>query len=128
MHLTLFYDSRCPLCQREIAALKARDALHRIRFVDLHHPDTEARYPELDLAHANAVLHGRLADGTWITGLDVTHKAWSLVGKGHLTAPLRWQPVRPLTDAAYRLFARHRHRLSYWLTGERRCDACHVRR
>ncbi|MBY5920785.1 thiol-disulfide oxidoreductase DCC family protein [Ferrimonas balearica] len=126
MHLTLFYDSHCPLCRREIDALRARDPLGRIRYVDLHDPKLTEQFPELDPTQAMAILHGRLADGTWLTGLDVTHQAWKLVGLGYLTAPLRWRPVRPVTDAAYRVFARHRHRLSYWLTGQRHCDRCHV--
>ncbi|MBY6095557.1 thiol-disulfide oxidoreductase DCC family protein [Ferrimonas balearica] len=124
MYLTLFFDGQCPLCRREIEALKARDALHQIRFEDLNHPDIAERHPELDLTLAHRVLHGQRSDGTWLTGLDVTHAAWSLVGRGHWTAPLRWRPVKPIADLAYRFFARHRHRLSYLLTGEQRCEVC----
>ncbi|MBY6185111.1 DUF393 domain-containing protein [Marinobacter hydrocarbonoclasticus] len=124
MQLTLFYDSQCPLCRQEIQALRQRDPLNRLRFEDLHATDLQQRYPDIDLPRAHAVLHGLTQDGRWLTGLDVTHAAWSLVGLGHLTAPLRWRPVRPFADLAYRLFARYRRPLGRWFAGNNGCDVC----
>ena len=85
-------------------------------------PDFPERYPDLNLDDLNARIHGQLEDGTMITGLDVTHKAWSLVGVGWLYAPLRWPVIRWFADRFYIFFAKHRYRISYWLTGKERCE------
>ena len=67
-------------------------------------------------------IHGRLPDGTWITGVEVFRRLYGAVGFRWLVAVSRWPGVRPALDAAYRLFARHR----LHLTG--RCtDQCRIR-
>ena len=106
--------------------LSQLDRHRHLRLVDLHQPHFVRDYPHIDRDAAMAVLHGELPDGSLLTGLDASHRAWSLVGRGWLTAPLRWPLARPLADACYRLFARHRYRVSLWLTGRARCggDQC----
>ncbi|MBY5991195.1 thiol-disulfide oxidoreductase DCC family protein [Ferrimonas balearica] len=126
MRLTLFYDSRCPLCVREMKALKSKDVFDRIRLEDLHQPDFSARFPDLNVERVQAIFHGLRDDGQWFYGLDATHQAWSLVGRGWLTAPLRWAPLRPMTDRAYLWFARHRGRIGHWFgdPGDIDCERC----
>jgi len=70
------------------------------------------------------ILQGRLATGEYIEGLDVTHKAWSLVGKGYLTFMLRLPILRLFFDIVYRTFARHRYRISEIVTGKPVCASC----
>jgi predicted DCC family thiol-disulfide oxidoreductase YuxK len=122
MAFILFYDGLCPLCEKEVSHLLKRDKEKRIQFEDISLPDFSERYPELNLDDLNARIHGQLEDGTMITGLDVTHKAWSLVGVGWLYAPLRWPVIRWFADHFYLFFAKHRYRISYWLTGKERCE------
>lgn len=61
--VTVWYDSQCPLCRREIAWLKRLDHRERIAFVDL---ETAASCP-VDrgamLARLHAVEDGRLYAG-----------------------------------------------------------------
>ncbi|TQV78938.1 DUF393 domain-containing protein [Exilibacterium tricleocarpae] len=102
--------------------LSELDHQRRIRLVDLHEPQFERDYPHIDRNAALAALHGELPDGQVLKGLDTSHRAWSLVGRGWLTAPLRWPLLRLVADGCYRLFARHRYRISLWLTGRARCD------
>jgi len=88
MAFMLFYDGLCPLCEKEMTHLIKRDKDKKIIFEDISLPDFPPRYPNLCLEELNARIHGQLDDGTMITGLDVTHKAWSLVGVTWLYAPL----------------------------------------
>ncbi|MEX2470084.1 MAG: DUF393 domain-containing protein, partial [Pseudohongiellaceae bacterium] len=117
-------DGHCPLCVAEMRQLARLDTHARLRFEDIKAIDFGVRYPEIDTAAVDAVLHGRFADGTLIFGLDVTRWAWSCVGRKPWLALLRWPLIRPLADRVYRLFARHRYRISGLLTGQRRCDSC----
>ncbi|ART63350.1 thiol-disulfide oxidoreductase DCC family protein [Kushneria marisflavi] len=121
--LTLFYDGNCPLCVNEINHLKRLDQGRRIEFENIHAEDFTSRYPDVDREEASAILLGDV-HGQRIRGLDVTHRAWSLVGRGWLTAPLRWPLIRPIADRVYLWFAPRRYRISGWLTGRQRCNTC----
>ncbi|GAB3090907.1 DUF393 domain-containing protein [Aestuariicella hydrocarbonica] len=121
--LTLFYDSRCPLCALEMQALAARDTQQKLQLVDIWQPGFADRYPAIDPAAANRLLHALDERGNLLLGLDVTARAWSLVGITRYNW-LRWPLIKPVADVGYRLFARHRYSLSRLLTGKARlCDS-----
>lgn len=122
MRLTLFYDSQCPLCAAEINQLGAFDRDGRLRFVDLHGADFSQRYPHIDTAAANRILHAQLDSGEMLYGLDVTCRAWTMVGKHKWLAILRWPVLRHIADVIYLFFARYRNGISWLLTGQRRCN------
>jgi predicted DCC family thiol-disulfide oxidoreductase YuxK len=122
--LTIFIDGGCPLCAMEMRHLQKKDRRNAIEIIDLNNQTACSEYPQLDSQKAMSVLHGRLSNGEWITGLDVTHKAWSIVGYGRFTAFLRWRWLRPITDRAYLFFAKNRHTLSKWFTGQSRIETC----
>ncbi|MBQ4811403.1 DUF393 domain-containing protein [Pseudoalteromonas luteoviolacea] len=119
--LTIFYDGTCPLCVKEMNALTKRDTHKHINTVDIY-SDEFSRYENIDPDKANTILHAIDKEGNLILGLDVTHKAWQLVGMGWLYAPLRWPVIKPVADQLYLLFAKNRYRISYWLTGKSRCE------
>jgi len=125
--LTIFYDGYCPLCLFEMRKLKRFDHLKNITFVDIQEPSFSTHYPQLDWRALNARIHGYLPDGSLISGLDVTYLAWKLVGKGWVYAPLRWPVVSWFADIAYNIFAKHRYRISYLLTGKKRCVPCEIK-
>ncbi|MCF2858322.1 DUF393 domain-containing protein [Pseudoalteromonas sp. SMS1] len=125
--LTIFYDGTCPLCVKEMAALTRKDKKGSIKTVDIYSEEF-ARYPNIDPNKANTILHALNKDGDLLLGLDVTHKAWQLVGMGWLYAPLRWPVLRPVADKLYLVFAKNRYRISYWLTGKSRCESGVCRR
>lgn len=124
--LTVFYDGLCPLCSKEINHLRKLDKPGLLKLEDINQDDFESRYPHISKTEANAVLLSQLPDGTLLRGLDTTHAAWSLVGKGYLTAWLRWPIIRWFADKAYTFFARRRHTISRLLTGQERCEACEI--
>lgn len=124
MKLTIFYDGFCPLCMWEMQKLKDLNRNQQLAFVDIQHPDFARLYPQLDWQALNNRIHALREDGSVVTGLDVTYLAWKAVGKGWVYAPLRWPVLRWFADFGYTLFARHRYRISYLLTGKKRCTSC----
>lgn len=122
--LTIFYDGYCPLCLLEMNKLKGLDKQKNITFINIQESSFSDNYPHLNWQALNARIHGYLRDGSLISGLDVTYLAWKLVGRGWVYAPLRWPVLSWFADIAYTLFAKHRYRISYLLTGKKRCIPC----
>lgn len=126
-HFTLYFDGACPFCVREVRWLARRDRAGRLQLVDISDPQFDPHAHGGTPESFMAQIHGRRGDGMLLTGMAVFREAYSAVGLGWLTAPTGWPLLRPLFDAAYRLFARHRVRLGSLLGG--RCEAgrCEVR-
>ncbi|TYL46957.1 thiol-disulfide oxidoreductase DCC family protein [Marinomonas sp. IMCC 4694] len=122
--LTLFYDGLCPLCVAEMNMLRSLDSLQKLRLEDIHADDFTDKYPHIDPVEADKVLHGQLANGQIITGLDVTCLAWKLVGKHKWMQVLRWPLIRFFADKTYLFFARYRHQISSFVSGRPRCEPC----
>lgn len=116
--LTIFYDGTCPLCLHEMRKLEQLDSNGHMAYEDINESDFDSRYPHVDKQAANTILHGQTDTGEMLYGLDVTHAAWTLVGRGWLTAPLRWPLIRFVADKAYLFFARNRYSISRVLTGK----------
>ncbi|PKG74630.1 DUF393 domain-containing protein [Shewanella sp. GutCb] len=123
MKLRIFYDSLCPLCDAEMQHIKARDIGDDIELQDLNQSDFASKFPEIDFTVANRILHAQRPDGSIITGLDVTYEAWTVVGKERWVSLLRCSLVKPFSDKGYLFFAKHRYRISYLLTGKKRCES-----
>ncbi|MGH1370733.1 MAG: thiol-disulfide oxidoreductase DCC family protein [Cellvibrionaceae bacterium] len=112
--LTIFYDGLCPMCSLEMNKLKQHDLNNLITLIDIHQEIFRLDYPHIGFDKAMQILHGQY-DGKILLGLDVTHRAWTLVGKGFWVAPLAFPLVRQLAHLFYLLVARHRHRISRFL-------------
>jgi predicted DCC family thiol-disulfide oxidoreductase YuxK len=112
--LTIFYDGKCPLCSAEMTHLKRYDSKDLILLVDLNGPDLQSNYPNIDVDAGMKILHGYY-DGKILLGLEVTYRAWILVGKKHWVAPLNWPVIKPLSGMVYRVIARYRHPISNFL-------------
>lgn len=121
--LTLLYDASCPVCRLEMDELRHRNIQGRLVFVDISAADFDLPqyWPAAAQGNAgglptmqdmNAALHGIGPDGQLFTGVDTIRLAYAAVGLGWLWAPTRWPLMRPMTDMAYRWFARHR----YWIS------------
>jgi predicted DCC family thiol-disulfide oxidoreductase YuxK len=125
--LIIFYDGKCPLCANEMRHLARLDKNQVLEFFDIHNPKLLMQHPDINFTDANNILHGKLATGETLKGLDVTYKAWSLVGKGYFIAPLRWFWLKPIADKVYLWFAKNRFTVSRWVTGKPRCaDNCQL--
>ena len=112
--LTIFYDGRCPLCSLEMQRLKQQDLTDKISLEDLHQDNFEARFPHINVTKALAILHGEY-QGNLLLGLEVTHRAWTLVGKGGLVAPLQWPVIKQVANASYLILAKYRYPISSFI-------------
>ena len=125
---TIFFDGRCPLCVNEMQHLDKLDRANKLHFFDIHNERLHELHPEIEFDKANRFLHGKLDSGQLLYGLDVTHRAWNMVGKGMWVAPLRWFWLKPIADKVYLGFAKHRFRISRLLTGQQRCEqSCDIK-
>ncbi|VWC93653.1 thiol-disulfide oxidoreductase DCC family protein [Burkholderia lata] len=122
--LVLYFDGRCPLCVAEIKRLEARDARHRLAFVDIAEPGFDPAPLGVDLPALNRELHARLPDGRMLTGVDSILAAQALTGRRWFVRLLGVPAVRRALTPLYRHFARNRHVVSRWLgyRAEVQCD------
>ena len=110
--LTLFYDGGCAVCSLEMDHLRARCRDGRLVFVDIAAPGFDPAVAGTTHAALDAEIHGLAADGTLLRGVEVLRLAYEAAGLGIVLRPTAWAPLAPLADAGYRLFARHRRRIS----------------
>jgi len=110
--IKLLYDGACPFCRREVHWLKRRDRLDAIALEDISAPEFDAGRYGLTQETVDGKIHALLPDGRAITGMEVFRRLYASVGLGWLLAPTGWPGLRPVFDAGYSQFARHRHRLA----------------
>lgn len=112
--LTIFYDGNCPLCLAEMQHLKKYDSRNQIVLINIHQDDFTAQYPDITFENAMKILHATYQDRL-LLGLEVTHRAWTTVGKGIWVAPLNWPIIKNIAHLVYLFFAQYRHQISYFL-------------
>jgi predicted DCC family thiol-disulfide oxidoreductase YuxK len=110
--IEVFYDGECPLCMREIRMLQRRDHRQRIRFADIASKDFDAAAIGLTWGTLMDRIHGRLPDGTLVEGVEVFRRLYTAIGFGPLVALTRLPGIKQLLDLSYRVFAKHRLRLT----------------
>jgi predicted DCC family thiol-disulfide oxidoreductase YuxK len=104
----VFFDGQCPLCKREIDALRILDRKKRIRFTDIAAPDFDAASVGITWDELMDRIHARLPDGTIIEGVEVFRRLYAAVGLGRIVSLTRKEPIARLLDAAYVRFAKNR--------------------
>ncbi len=111
--ITMLFDGACPLCKREAGMIRRADRHGRVGMRDIAAPDFDPA--EFGLSHdaVHARIHGVLADGTVLEGMEVFRRVYAAIGRGWMLGWTRWPIARPITDAMYRWFARNRHRLTF---------------
>lgn len=111
--VTVWFDSGCPLCRREIALMRRLDRRGRITFVDAVDPDAAC---PIDRAEILARFHAREGDRL-LSGAEAFAAMWRAIP---LLRPLGilagWRPLTPAFEWAYRRFLRVRPRLQKLLS------------
>jgi predicted DCC family thiol-disulfide oxidoreductase YuxK len=118
----VFFDGDCPLCLREINMIRALDRRGRLRFTDIAAPGFDPAPTGLTQDQLMASIRGRMPSGEMVEGVEVFRQLYGAVGLGPLIPLTRLPGVRHTLDAAYRIFARNRLRL----TGRCTTDSCAV--
>jgi predicted DCC family thiol-disulfide oxidoreductase YuxK len=104
---TMFYDGDCPLCSREVALLMKRDVHKRIRFISTASPDFDPVQYGIS-TDPNRLIHGMMADGTIVRGVEVFRQVYKQLGLGWLLAPTAWPGLKQMFDLLYLVFAKYR--------------------
>ena len=110
--LTLFYDAACPVCALEMDHLRERDVAGKLVFVDIGVPGFDPTLYGATLKEMDAQIHALRPDGSMVRGVEALRLAYSAAGLGWVLRPTGWAPLKPLFDAGYRIFARHRRTIS----------------
>lgn len=119
--MIIFYDAQCPLCNTEMLHLKKADRHQQLILEDLNAADFYCRFPHINKDKAMNLLHGQMASGELIYGLDVTCQAWKTVGKHRWLMLLRLPIIKFFADLGYLFFARHRQFISKLLMPNSAC-------
>ena len=122
--VTLLYDHACPFCRREALWLKRRDRNDALVLQDISSNEFDASRYGLTQEIVDGTIHALLPDGRVVTGMEVFRQIYAAVGLGWVMAPTGWPLLRPIFDAAYRLFARYRVRLGGLTGGDCETDRC----
>jgi predicted DCC family thiol-disulfide oxidoreductase YuxK len=115
--IEVFFDGACPLCRREMDVVRRLDRRGRVVMTDI---DAPGFVPPGSLTQSDlmARIHGRLPDGTIVEGVEVFRRIYAAVGFGPLVAVTRVAPFSWAAEAAYRVFARNRLRITGRCTDE----------
>lgn len=105
---TLFYDSDCPFCSREVRWLKSRDTQDRLRLIDIAEDEFDAQNYGKTQKEFMARIHGMTPSGELIEGVEVFQKAYEAVGLGYLLSFTKLPGLKQLSSAGYYLFAKMR--------------------
>ena len=118
--IQVFFDGDCPLCRREVAFLTKRDSQGLIVATDIAAPSFEAAQYARSHTDFMATIQGRLADGQWISGVEVFRQLYAAIGFKRMVRVSRVRPIAWALNHAYLVFAKHRLRL----TGRCSSSAC----
>ncbi|MDO1584750.1 thiol-disulfide oxidoreductase DCC family protein [Rhizobium oryzicola] len=110
--VTVWYDSQCPLCAREIAWLRRLDRHSAIHFIDACDPKAGCPIDRQEiLSRFHAMENGRL-----ISGAAAFAAMWRTIPSLKVLGMLAgWPPLTPIFEAAYLAFLRIRPRLQAWM-------------
>ena len=109
---TVFFDGACPVCSLEMCHLAERDASRGLVLVDISSPGFDARPYGFTAEALDAEIHAIGADGSVLRGMAALRLAYATAGLGWVLRPTGSALLRPLFDAAYRVFAHHRRPIS----------------
>ena len=117
--VSLFWDGGCPLCKLEIDHYKAIDAEKRVRWVDITTTEGKAKLTsagvtsDAAVALIHAIDHGRgdvlrIGAPAFLAVWERMPRPWSVLPPILSATPF----AMPVMDAVYRLWARHRLKIS----------------
>ena len=108
----ILYDGQCPLCQRTMQSLAARDTHHRLHWLDLHQVDLQTLHPALEREACRREMHLLAPDGRLLRGFDAFRHIATQLPSMAWWAPLLYAPPIPqIGRLLYRWIARRRYGL-----------------
>ncbi len=92
--------------------LRWMDRKQRILFTDIAGTSFQPQVYGKNLSELMAEIHGRLPDKTWVIGVEVFRRLYSAVGFSLIAKVTRLPLLSHALNLGYRLFAKHRLRLT----------------
>ena len=124
--IKLLFDGHCSICSETAARLSRLDHEHQIELEDISTPGFDPSRYGLTAEEVRTALSVVLPDGRVLRAMDAVRAAYAAVGRGWLLAPTAWPDIRPLADAFYRFFARHRMTFSRLLGRKCSSGSCSI--
>ena len=125
--LILLFDGGCPLCQREVSFLRARDKSNFISFVDIDSPNYRPElYRGISYREAMGRIHAITSSGTVVKDVEVFREAYRLVGLGWVYAPTTWPVLDSVASNLYNFWARWRLKITRRPTLTQLCQRRHI--
>ena len=123
----VFFDGQCPLCKREIDMIRRKDKRKRLKLTDIAASDF-AGVSGKTLPELMKEIHGRNADGNFVTGVEVFRQIYSRLGFGRLVKISRLPILRHAMDVGYRVFAflRFKHAARRMKRAGIDCQQCQI--
>ena len=107
--LRVFYDGKCPLCQREIAYYQRLTSTEPINWIDANENPNQLRSAGITRAEALARLHAVSTKGEILSGIHAFHAIWKALPKFRvLDICLNLYPLQLLMGHLYEKFLRYR--------------------
>ena len=108
----VFYDSLCPLCNKEIEMLRRLDSEDKVHFIDITDSSFSPESYNRRIEDFVGTMHGLDRRGRMLTGLAVFRMVYSELGVGWIYRWTGWPLIRWISDLCYGVFAYWRPRFS----------------
>jgi len=112
--LTVYYDSRCPMCKAEKENLMLHNDAGNLIFADIW-AEGFTPPPGRTVDDLLTRIHAMQANGELIHSMEVLRRSYEGVSMGWVTAFTTWPIVGRFVDWLYPIFARNRHRIPRWI-------------
>ena len=123
--LRVFYDGKCPLCQREIAYYQRLTSTEPINWIDANENPSQLKAAGITKAEALARLHAVSTKGEIVSGVHAFHEIWKSLPRFRLLAIcLNFYPLQLLMGHLYEKFLHYRptlqkilqnnHKIKWW--------------
>ena len=107
--LRIYFDGKCYLCSAEISHYRNHPEGQAFTYVDITHPQFDAKAESLDPFAVHRVMHVKLENGQLVTAVDAFLNIWKNMPSYHpLYRIASLKALRPLLDLGYHSFARIR--------------------
>jgi len=121
--LTIFFDSGCPLCKREVDFLQSRNQKEYLGFIDINSSDFSLDLKNgITYKQAMERIHGLKSDGSVIKDIKVFQEAYDLIGLGWIYAPTKLPVFDKIIEFIYGLWAKYRLKITFRPSIEKLCE------
>jgi tryptophan-rich sensory protein len=108
-HFKLLYDGQCPICSREICALKRRNHQNKVHFIDINSPEFALlNLGKIDYKTAMTQIHAIDNRGNILVGLEAFAAVYANCKMPIISTLLHIRFIRLILTPFYKLFARSR--------------------